>query len=57
MTITNKESGDYFWFGLGLGYMMVFDFTLACAQARSVMLIEELARGEARKCSLKSKII
>ena len=47
--ITNKESGDYFWFGLGLGCMMVFDFTLACAQARSVMLIEELARGEAMK--------
>ena len=49
MTITNKESRDYFWFGLGLGHMMVFDFTLACAQARSVMLIEELARGEAMK--------
>ena len=49
MIITNKESGDYFWFGLGLGYMMVFDFTLACAKARNVMLIEELARGEAMR--------
>ena len=47
--ITNKDSGDYFLVGLGLGYIMVFDFTLACAQERSVMLIEELARGEAMK--------
>ena len=45
----NKESGDYFWFGLGLECMMVFDFTLARAQAPSVVLIEELARGEAMK--------
>ena len=28
---------------------MVFDVTLACAQARSVVLIEELVRGEAMK--------
>ena len=49
MIITNKESGDYFWFGLELGHMMVFDFSLGCAQTRRVVLIEELARVEAMK--------
>ena len=33
----------FFWFGLGLGYIMVCDVTLVFAQIRRVILIKELA--------------
>ena len=33
----------FFWFGLGLGYVIVCDLTLEYAQVRSVILIKELA--------------
>ena len=42
----------FFWFGLGLGCVMVCDVTLASAQVRSVALIKELARGAVRIRSL-----
>ena len=47
---------DFFGFGLGLGYIMVCEITLVCAQARSVIIIKELARDAARKVSLKKYI-
>ena len=46
---TSKESGDFIWLGLELGCVVVFDFALARAQVRSIVLIEELAREEAVK--------
>ena len=38
----------FFWFGLGLGYIIFCDVSLVCVQVRIVILIKELARGEVR---------
>ena len=38
----------YFWFGLGLGYIMVCDVTLIFVQVRSVILIKELGAPAGR---------
>ena len=43
---------DIFWFGLGLAYIMVFEFTLVCAEVRSIILNRELAAPADRIGSL-----
>ena len=42
---------NFFWFELGLGYVMVCNVTLVFVKVRSVILIKELARGAERKVS------
>ena len=32
----------FYWFELGLGYVMVYDVMLVCVELRSVILIKEL---------------
>ena len=37
--------GDFFWFGLGLWYIMTCDITLVGVQVRMVILINDPAQG------------
>ena len=43
---------NFFWLGLGLGYIMVCDVTLVCVHVQRVILIRELARVPGRIASL-----